>query len=70
MKLKFNVGIKFIFGYVLDVNNIGPVATWQVCEELDDYLNLLQDRHIFKRGHKNHNYNKIIYDKFVKVKKL
>jgi len=70
MKLEFNVGIKFIFGYVEDVNHTGPVATWILSEELNDYLNLLHDKHIFKRGRKNNNSNKTKYFKFTQVKKL
>jgi len=70
MKLEFNIGMQFIFGYVEEVNKTGPIVTWQLSEELNDYLNLLHDKHILKRGRKNSNSNKIKYLKFTQVKKL
>jgi len=70
MKLKFNIGMRFIFGYAKEVNTSGPTSPWQISEEIKDYLNILHKCKLLKRGRKYDTYNVGIYKKLNDLKKL
>ena len=70
MKLEFNIGIRFIFGYAEEANLMGPVYAWQVSSEFDEYLKFLHDENLMKWGSRHSEYNLSQFKKFTKLKKL
>ena len=70
MKLKFNMGMRLIFGYGKEVNPDGPVAIWNVVETMNDYLTELERLKITKRGRRYNTYNMEQYIKFNNLKQL
>jgi|GEM_PF-4843944 len=70
MKLRFNIGMRFIFGYIKEANDSGLRYPWQINEGLNDYLNILHVYKLLKRGRKYDTYNVGIYKKICELKKL
>lgn len=70
MKLKFNMGMRFIFGYGKEVNIDGPVAIWNVVGTMNRYLIELGRLNITKKGRRNNKYNMKQYIKFNTLKQL
>jgi hypothetical protein len=70
MKLRFNIGMRFIFGYAKEATSSGPTYPWQITEEINDYLNILHVYKLLKRGRKYDTYNVGIYKKLNEIKKL
>lgn len=68
MKLYFDLGMQYVFGYVEEVNSTGPVIAWQLVKQLNDYLQLLHDNGQMKWGRKYNNYNMKIFSKLVKLR--
>jgi len=70
MKLKFNIGMRFIFGYAKEAYASGPTYPWQISEEINDYLEILHKYKLLRRGRKYNTYNIGIYKKICELKKL
>lgn len=70
MKLQFNIGMQFIFGYTDEVNSAGPTFDWRVAVESNDYLIKLLKDGITSKHPKDKPRNIANYNKLRTLKKL
>ena len=70
MKLIFNFGMRFIFGYGKEIHPQGPVYDWHVTEDISKYFDDLLAMKITIKGRKYNNHNVTQYIKFNTIKQL
>lgn len=70
MKLQFNMGMLYTFGYVEEVNTSGPIIDWHLSEELNGYILELLDKKITRHGRKYATYNITVFKKLNSLRKL
>jgi len=70
MKLTFNIGMQFIFGYTEKVNLVGPVYPWQVASEYNEYLEYLHDVDLMMWGDNFRAHNMHLFIILTNLKKL
>lgn len=52
MKLKFNMGMRYIFAYAEEINKDGPLMPWQLITEVNPYLLYMLKNKYTRKGRK------------------